>query len=239
LVVHNQTESTYTIDDGVTIQPGLKTYVGINRQFTNKLDKPYSDCLKHLTVLKDNHYSSQLVSYFKQLNVTYYDQSFCYKLCYQDKLINNCGCADIKTVTLNGTLFCASDQELDCLNSFDEMFSLSDIKIFCEGACPQQCNSIEYDLKLITSGFPALNYLKLLQSSSAYFSMFPQSVTDAELMDFSRGGFLKVIVNYDNPYYTTIDENPAMDSTSLFGFLGGQLGEFISDMINFFFLIIF
>jgi hypothetical protein len=239
LVVHNQTESTYTIDDGVTIQPGLKTYVGINRQFTNKLDKPYSDCLKHLTVLKDNHYSSQLVSHFKQLNVTYYDQSFCYKLCYQDKLINNCGCADIKTVTLNGTLFCASDQELDCLNSFDEMFSLSDIKIFCEGACPQQCNSIEYDLKLITSGFPALNYLKLLQSSSAYFSMFPQSVTDAELMDFSRGGFLKVIVNYDNPYYTTIDENPAMDSTSLFGFLGGQLGEFISDMINFFFLIIF
>ena len=224
MVVHNQTASPFTIDDGITIQPGLKTYVGINRHFTNKLNQPYSNCLQTLTVLKGNSYSSKLVSYFDELNITYYDQSFCYKLCYQDKLINNCGCADIKTVTLNNYLFCASNQELDCLNSYDEIFSLSDINSFCEGACPEQCNSIEYDLKLSTAGFPALNYIKLLQSSDAFSLMFPQNVTDAELMDFAREGFLKVIVNYDNAYYTLLDESPAMDSSSLFGFLGGQLG---------------
>jgi hypothetical protein len=47
------------------------------------------------------------------------------------------------------------------------------------------------------------------------------------LLEFARQGFLKLIVNYENPYFTSIDESAAMDSQALFGFLGGQLGNFV------------
>ena len=242
LIVHNQTESPFTMDDGITIQPGLKTYVGITRQFTNKLTYPYSNCLSDLTINKNNSFSKILFLYFIKLNVSYYNQRFCYKLCNQHKLIKKCGCADIKTPTINETMFCQTDVEIKCLKNFHKIFTASDINIFCEGACPYQCNTVEYNLKVSTAGFPALNYLKLLQSSDHEYSlMFPQNVTDVGLKDFARDGFLKLIVNYDNAYYTTIDESPLMDSTSLFGFLGGQLGESIGYIsnLNVFFCIYF
>ena len=39
--------------------------------------------------------------------------------------------------------------------------------------------------------------------------------------------FLKVIVSYDNLYYTSVDEVPSMTLNDLLGNLGGQLGLFI------------
>ena len=141
-------------------------------------------------------------------------------------MINKCGCADIIVPTLNNADYCATTATISCLNDFKSTFTISDINYLCENACPQECNTIEYSLSVTTAGFPALNYLKILQSSSDYSLMFPQNVSDSDLLEFAREGFLKLIVNYENPYFTSIDESPAMDGTALFGFLGGQLGTF-------------
>lgn len=242
LVVHNQSDSPFALNSGITIKAGAKSYVGVNRQFTNKLNGSFSNCLTDLIPVTGNSYSSTLFSYFNQLNVTYYDQKFCYNLCYQDKLIKKCGCADIIVPTLNNADYCDTYKTISCLKDFASTFTISDIKVLCENACPQECNTIEYSLTVTTSGFPAMNYLKILQSSAAYSSMFPQNVSDSDLLEFARQGFLKLIINYENPYFTSIDESPAMDSQALFGFLGGQLGLFIGisvlSMAEFFELII-
>jgi len=140
-------------------------------------------------------------------------------------LIKKCGCADIIVPTINNADYCDTYETISCLQDFASTFTISDINVLCENACPQKCNTIEYGLTVTTSGFPALNYLKILQSSAAYSTMFPQNVSDADLLEFARQGFLKLIVNYENPYFTSIDESPAMDSQALFGFLGGQLGK--------------
>jgi hypothetical protein len=211
-----------TINSGISIQPGFKTYVGINRQVTNKLADPYSKCLSDLT--PPNTYAKFLFGYFSELNVTYYDQNFCFKLCYQDKLINKCKCADISTPSIRNATFCADNTEIECLEQFDSNFTISDINSVCDNACPQQCKSVDYNLVISTSAFPALNYLKILHTSTRYATMFPYSITDSELMEFAREGILKLVVNYDSSYDTLITESPAMDGNSLFGFLGGQLG---------------
>jgi hypothetical protein len=49
--------------------------------------------------------------------------------------------------------------------------------------------------------------------------MFPNG-SDTELIEFGRTGFLKVIVNYDNLYYTLIQEIPTTTQSTLFGYLG-------------------
>ncbi len=225
LFVHNQSEVHHTFDTGINISPGFETYVGIKRKFINKLSKPYSNCLTDLTN-PSNGYAKLLYDYFNEVNVTYYDQDFCYTLCYQDKLIDACSCGDIIAPSLRHASFCAKESEIACLRKFNAYFTMSDINSLCQNACPEQCNKIEYDFHLSTSSFPTSNYLKLLQTSSSYENFFPQNVSDLELSSFARQGFLKVIVNYDDLYFTAINDNPAMDSNSLFGFLGGQLGVY-------------
>jgi hypothetical protein len=232
LVVHNQSTLPFTLDSGINIPTGFETYISVNRDFTTKLDKPYSDCLKELK--SDNTYAKKLFGYFNDLGVTYYDQNFCYTLCYQDKLINKCNCCDISTPSILNATYCANDDELECLEKFDTVFTVADLKNVCDSACPQQCNSVEYNLGVSMATYPSLSYLKSIQGTylanedgtpSSFF--FPQDVDDANLLEFARIGFLKLILNYENLYYTSVDDSPKITSESLFGNLGGQLGLFI------------
>ena len=223
-MVHNQSEALFSLNNGIEITPGFETYIGVKRIIKNKLSKPYSNCLNDLNN-PPNSYARVLFDYFEQLKVSYYDQNLCYTLCYQDKMIDQCNCSDVLTQKLRNMTYCVNSSEILCLNRFKNTFTTSNINSFCENACPEQCNRIDYDLVTTSSAFPSLNYLKILQSSSRYGYRFPQGVYDYELIEFARNGLLRFIVNYDKIDCTSLIEHASMDSNSLFGFLGGQLGE--------------
>lgn len=224
LSVHNQSEQSFTLDKAISIQPGIETYVSVNREFKNKLPSPYSDCLSDISK-PPNDYAQTLFTYFKDLNVTYYDQDFCFTICFQDKLIDKCNCSDIITPAIRNDQYCETDNELLCLNSFNNIFSKSDLNSLCENACKHQCQSVEYKLSLSTSAFPTLSYAQDIKKTFSRF--FPYINTDSELMEFLKKGFLRFNVNYDNLRYTSVDEVPAVTFNGLLGNLGGQLGLFI------------
>ena len=226
LMVHNQSTLPFTMPSGVNIKNGFETYVAVNRYFTNKLPTPYSDCLTELT--SKNTYGQKLFGYFSDLNVDYYDQNVCFTLCYQDKLIENCSCIDISTPKIGNSSYCATDEQIACLKKFDTFFSTSDINAICESACPEQCNIIEYDLTTTEATFPTFSYAKLLQiNDSSYSSFLPFDVSDTSLANFTRMGFLKLVVNYDQLYYTSYDESPLLSPNDLLAALGGQLSLFM------------
>ena len=222
--MHNQTKLPFTQDNGINISPGFDTYVGVTRHFTRKLGKPYSNCLNDL-LDPINAYGVILFGYFKNLNVTNYDQKFCFTLCYQDKLIDKCGCCDIITPTIRSAKYCASIIQMECLKSFESTFALSDLNELCGYGCPQQCNDIDYNLAVSTAVYPSLKYFKILQNSHHFPFTFDRHTTNYELTEFTRKGLLKLVINYDNLFYTTMNDVPTMDANSLIGFLGGQLGE--------------
>ena len=197
----------------------------MKREFTNKLGSPYSNCLTDLT--PPNEYANELFGYFNELNVTYYDQTFCFKMCYQDKLIDSCSCCDIITPSIRNATYCSNSTELLCLANFFVIFATADLNSFCNNACPERCNTIEYHLSVSMAAFPTFSYLKNQQTTYRNAYMFPQNVNDAYLKKFGRQGFLKFTVNYDNLYYTSIDDSPAITANSLFGTIGGQLGLFV------------
>ncbi len=218
MTVHNQSELIYTLPPGLGAQTGIRTYVGINREFTNKLDRSYSDCLSNLNT--KNTYAKKLFGYFNDLNVTFYKQSFCYTMCYQDKLIDKCKCQDIRTPIIRNSKYCVSSLETKCFNEFDTFFSQSDLNQLCSTACPQECKSIEY--KMDTSSkfkFPTLSYLHFLQASDESISnRFPDvNTSDTDVTRWAQESFLKVIVNYDNLFYTSFDESPAVSPNDMFG----------------------
>ena len=172
-----------------------------------------------------NGYAVTLLNYFNFLNVTYYDQNFCFTLCFQDKLIASCNCSDIITKNILDVKYCESSNELECLSKFKNSFSSSYFNSLCEYACPSQCQSIEYKLSLSTSAFPTLRYAKNVQT--IHYDRFRRFTSDAELIEYCRQGFLKIVVSYENIYYTAIGELAAMTLNGLFGNLGGQMGLFI------------
>ena len=225
MIVHNQSEVPFTLNEGINIHPGTKTYISVNREFKNKLGNPYSNCLNDLSN-PPNSYAESLFKHFNDLNVTYYDQDFCFKICFQDKLIDACYCSDIITPTIRNTKYCETTEEILCLNNYNYNFSKSDLNDLCDNACPFQCKTINYKLGLSSSVFPTLSYAKALQINDAVFS-FHTDVNDSDLIEMAKNGYLKVILNYENLYYTSVDEVPAMTLNDLLGNLGGQLGLFI------------
>lgn len=107
------------------------------------------------------------------------------------------------------------------MNRFESYFtSRADLNKICDSACPQQCLIDEFNFVTYMAKFPTLDYVKHLQSEDKNGFFFPKNVSDFELMEFSREGFLKLIVNYDSLYYESINENPKITAASLFGTLG-------------------
>ena len=95
------------------------------------------------------------------------------------------------------------------------------------------CVPITVDYILETSSvatFPTLNYLQM-QQTGPFGSMFPQNISDYELIEFGREKYVKLNINYDNLYYTSIDDNEELSSNDLFGLLGGQLGLFLGSSV--------
>ena len=165
--MHNQSDQPFALKSGINIQTGTETYVNIKREYSNKLASPYSDCLVDLN--SENEYAKVLFRYFAELNVTYYDQTFCYDVCYQDKLINKCGCLDVFTPTIRNSSYCANDSEVACLNQFDKFFSTTDLRSFCESACPEKCNTVKYILDASSkASFPTTYYLNAIATVQPY-----------------------------------------------------------------------
>jgi hypothetical protein len=210
---------------GINVPTGFETYIGVNKIITKKLGDVYSDCLVEKKAV--NEYGKTLMNYFNELNVGNYDQNFCFTLCYQDKLINECGCCDIVTPAIRNVTFCDTENKIKCMENFDALFSTSDLDKMCNNSCPLQCENIEYNLGSSMATFPTLAYLKYLQADSQNIRFFPQNVSDFELNEFARQSFLKLIVNYDNLFYTLIDDRPKKEFWDIISDVGGQLGLFI------------
>ena len=227
VIVHNQSNSQIALPTGINIQTGFRTYIGVDRMFRNKLADPYSNCLIDLN--PPNNYAKVLFSYFKQLNVNYYDQVLCLNLCFQDKLINQCNCSDVITPKIRGTNYCVQDSEVNCLTNFNSFYTNSNLDILCDYACPQKCNTISYSTETTSkNGFPTLNYVNfLVNSDDNIASKFPNGTNDTVLMDFARNGLLKIVVNYNHLYYNLMYESPTITANDFFGNVGGQLVLFM------------
>ena len=145
-------------------------------------------------------------------------------MCFQDKLIDQCNCQDIRTPIIRNSTYCVKTVDVHCFNEFDTFFSKSDLNQLCSNACPQKCNSIEYNIETSSKfKFPTLSYLHFLQASDqSISSRFPVNVSEYILTGWADESFLKVVVNYDNLYYASLDESPTLSPAYMFGLVGNN-----------------
>jgi hypothetical protein len=232
---------------GMTFRPGVRQHVSIEREFLNKLEEPYSDCLNDLNI-PPNEYSKLLFSYFKKMNVTEYDRKFCELICFQEKLINLCNCSDISTPKLNNKSYCLSVTELNCMQKFNSYFKSVNTYNYCGKACPEKCDSIKYRFKQISKArFTNSNYMRKLQSFNRTWKLFPhyyfrdhiehlisgnlRNITDLQLLQNSDQGYLRLSINFDSLYRTEINEVAKISSDDVYNFFGQQIGFYLDASI--------
>ncbi|KAI0207077.1 Degenerin unc-8 [Lamellibrachia satsuma] len=85
LVVHNQTSMPFPEDDGISISPGTKMFVGLRRHMTTQLSQPYGNCADHTT--KENMDRN---AYVQQVPTVGYSLQACTKTCFQRHLMTRC-----------------------------------------------------------------------------------------------------------------------------------------------------
>lgn len=114
IVVHNQSK-TPSFYDGSLLSAGTQSFVEVQRIFSSHLEKPYSDCTKDITI----DYPSKIVK--SMLNAGYaYNQKDCFYACFQNYLIDKCGCYDFSiSRSVIKVMFQGSDVK-PCLN-FSQM----------------------------------------------------------------------------------------------------------------------
>jgi hypothetical protein len=219
MTVHNQSVAPL-FDEGFDVQVGTHANIAINRVFTKKQPRPYSDCVLNI----DSHQST-LTRFFVANSYTY-NQVECFNYCYQRELVSKCDCYDagFPRMTFNRTP-CYSWADLRCLNNVWFHFFLNYTTLNCSQECPVECSSVSYPVSLSSSEFPTSSYMRVLLRKSKHLQSLVEGVaSETEKLMIVRKNVAAISAFYELPSYTYIEEKPKYELFDLVSGVGGLLG---------------
>ena len=167
IIIHNQTEMPLPEESGIFVAPGQSTSVGISMKYVERLgvvanplyNAPYSDCYADENLEIDNVRNA----YSNFMEVAY-TKPTCMKTCYQQHVMENCGCFDFN-VPDRGRAFdnyrdmenddmrpCVYENQTEWQCKTTVADSLQDGTLEC--SCPNTCHSYSFDLQLSQRSWP-------------------------------------------------------------------------------------
>ena len=192
----------------------------------SKLGYPYNDCETNL----DNIDSSKK-EFLKTLKMNNknrtYNQKDCFELCFQNSLIDYCGCYATFLIRSNFSVPCINLNQTLYLDSYTKIFYNKDVKKKCSQFCPLLCDSIDYSLLTSIADYPSLAYIYgYLTNESKFKSIYDNRSIINDVSDYFNIKYSVVSMNvyYEDLKYTEITESPKMLSIDLLAALGGTLG---------------
>ncbi|KAJ7317616.1 hypothetical protein JRQ81_003778, partial [Phrynocephalus forsythii] len=95
VMVHNQNEPAFMDDGGFNVRPGIETSISMKKETTNRLGGSYSDCTEDGSdVPVKNLYSSR------------YTEQVCIRSCFQNSMVERCGCGHYIYPLPPGAVYC-------------------------------------------------------------------------------------------------------------------------------------
>jgi hypothetical protein len=134
-------DQAFSIDPYIKITPGIH-FIQIEREFVQKMPKPFNDCVKQIA---DNN--SNISNLFNRNNL-FYLQKDCLDFCVEDVMILNCSCNITNNYGLKKFENCLNNNatNLECIGDLFLGFRNRTLKIpqHCFDSCPKECDSINY-----------------------------------------------------------------------------------------------
>ncbi len=209
------------INDLITVAPGTETNLNVNRLFTQRLPYPYNDCLSNLTT-PDAFNSAVYRAIIASQKA--YRQKDCFELCYQQEVINECGCYVNILEKLNGNSTCMTIKQTECSARVWKLFLASNFNNICSSVCPLECDSMTYRMSLSFSDYPNKLYSQKLTSNPILTSKFPNNSISYNQI---KRSVVSLNVYYNEMSYTLISQQPKMQLFDLVSNIGGLLGLFL------------
>lgn len=231
VIVHNQSYTPIMDNEGVYVSVGTETNIGVERSFYSKQSSPYSSCIDDPTSSSSST-STLYQLILNALGEKRYRQSYCYKLCYQIAVVNNCSCYDAAypntNITNKDILACHESQQIKCLDTIKTWFSTNGFTSSCDSYCPIECLAVTYKKSIHFSQYPTNSYLSLLRQQTGFTSKYSTyTQNSADFNSYIKSSVAKINVFYSDISYIALIESPTITWDVLMGNIGGTFGLFI------------
>jgi len=208
--------------DGIRVEAGSQTLLGIGREFKSSLPEPYSQCQTSM------NNPSELYEKISKSPYTY-TQEFCVRQCLQRLTIKTCNCsisvlASVFTATSSS---CISSTQNQCafLNAFLGTFMKNNyVAETCLPECPLECDSTRFTYTYSSNALFGEGYADYINSNGFFSSDFDSSPVSAAQAVQSVAS---ARVFYESLAYTTYEESPQWTLVSLLASLGGNWGLYL------------
>lgn len=225
VLIHNQSDSAFSDEDGIDIKVGSQTNIEITRTFIKRRPYPYSYCIEDHRSEKNLNVNT----FFQMINKKYpemrvYNQDYCLKICLQESLISKCKCFDLKLPWPNNSSEivsgCETVDNLNCIQSEENNFYDGTEIELCYKNCPNECSQVLYHTQVSSAKYPSKWYASILKDSNELL------MDKTTLFDLQQT-ILMVNVFYNQMNYNLIEEFPELSVDALFAYIGGNLGLFL------------
>ena len=222
LIIENNTYLTDNKWNWITLDGGTINYMSIQRKFSFKIARPYSEC--DIDNDSPRHFDS--VYYNRILNSPYqYSQEFCFIECFQDNVLQKCNCTYPYYFSLLSVSCKNTDQVICAANYFYQISeALVPVSLSCSEQCPLECNSTEYSYSLTSQRSSGYGYTQYIIENPHLSSDFNTTPINS---DTASNKFVQLNVYYDSLTYSVSTDTPSMDIVAFLANIGGTLGLFL------------
>ncbi|CAI5796938.1 amiloride-sensitive sodium channel subunit alpha [Podarcis lilfordi] len=204
VMVHGQKEPAFMDDGGFNVRPGVETSISMRKETTNRLGGTYSDCTENGSDVP-----------VKILYQSRYTEQVCIRSCFQNSMVDRCGCGHFFYPLPTGAVYCDYNKHPAwgyCYYKLQAEFKTGTLGCFTK--CRKPCKVTEYQL-------------------SAGYSRWPSAVSEAWVFHMlsrqnkynitsKRNGIAKVNIFFEEWNYKSNGESPAFTVVTLLSQLGSQ-----------------
>ena len=208
--------------DGMRVEAGSQTLLGIGREFKSSLPQPYSQCQTSMTN------PSELYEKISKSAYTY-TQEFCVRQCLQRLAIKTCNCSisAIASVFTATSSSCTTTKQNKCIfqKAYLSNFIRNNYVVeTCLPECPLECDSTRFTYTYSSNTLLGEGYADYINGNKILSSDFyTRPVTATQAVQ----SVASVRVFYESLAYTTYEESPQWTLVSLLASLGGNWGLYL------------
>uniref|UniRef100_A0A6I8RY47 Amiloride-sensitive sodium channel subunit beta n=1 Tax=Xenopus tropicalis TaxID=8364 RepID=A0A6I8RY47_XENTR len=147
LILHQQRSFPFVKDLGIYAMPGTETSIAVLVDQLEHMEAPYSSC----TV---NGSDIPVQNLYAEFNSSYSIQS-CLRSCYQEQMVQTCGCADYQYPLPNGSEYCSNDKYPDWVPCYYGLRDSVADRESCISLCQQPCNDTQYKMVISMADWPS------------------------------------------------------------------------------------
>ncbi len=222
--IHNYTLPPFDLTHlGFWLSTGSNNFFQIEREFNEKLEAPYNQCLKDVNTFEFN---KTIINYIINSNRSY-RQIDCFYLCdnYFALKESKCGCNSTLDRFERNCLkqrFTPIETDMHrCILEYLKLFR-SKLEIFkCSDYCPIICDSLDFKINNFPEQFPSAGLISnLTKNEYAYLSRY-------STYEQVSKQYIGIRVYYKDLKYIHISQEPKIEVFILVSNIGGILGLFL------------